>query len=128
MGKDDRSKLQDEKISLIGTMYADFDPKLKKQSIYKSIRLNRVLNGTAYYGTEPYDDAYRTDEAHFEKNCQNISRAFKKYHQRIFKKYSVDSISVVIFDETTCVAGISVFADGKIIKSKFLNIEESNHE
>lgn len=116
---DEEMKLHEEKLDLKGTLYGDFDKTIKKTSIYKSIRIIEVKDGTAYYETEPYDAAYKTSDKEFEETCQKIKRAFERYYKRIFNKYDVNNISVEIYDENSCVAGLSVLNDGTIITSNF---------
>lgn len=115
---DEERYYRNEKALLEGTLYSDFDYKLKKNSIYKSIRLIGIKENTAYYETEPYDDAYKTDY-YFDETCQKIVRAFKKYYSSIFSKYHVNNISVEIYDENSCVAGLSVLPNGNIVTSNF---------
>ncbi|ULQ49041.1 hypothetical protein [Liquorilactobacillus nagelii] len=112
--------LEKEKQELRGTIYCDFVPTVNKNSIYKSIVLKEIKNDTAFYECEPYDDAYQcSNEDSFFKTCKKIERAFKKYYKRIFEKYNVSSISVEIYDEFSCKAGISVYSDGSVMTSEF---------
>lgn len=116
---DKEMKLHKEKLDLKGTLYGDFDKTIKKTSIYKSIRIISVKDGTAYYETEPYDVAYKTSDKDFDETCQKIKRAFERYYKQIFSKYDVNNISLEIYDENSCVAGLSVLNDGTIITSNF---------
>lgn len=113
-------KLLKEKRELRGTIYHDFVKSVNKNSIYKSIILREVKDKTAFYECEPYDDAYRcSDDDQFYDTCKKIERAFKRYHKRIFEKYGVDNITVDIYDQYSCNAGLSVYYDGRIETSNF---------
>lgn len=114
----DEFELIKEKRGLTGTIYHDFISTINKNSIYKSIILTRIKDGTAFYECEPYDDAYRVGN-HFFETCEKIERAFKKYYKRIFDKYGVNNILVEIYDEWACNAGLSVYADGRIETGNF---------
>lgn len=111
--------LEKEKSELRGTFYHDFIKGVHKNSIYKSIQLHHVVDGTAYYECEAYDDAYNTSEDRFYETCEKLERAFKKYYKSVFAKYNVDNISVEIYDEYSCAAGLSVDETGTIIRSNF---------
>lgn len=108
-------KLLEEKQELRGTIYHDFVKSVNKNSIYKSITLRNIKDKTAFYECEPYDDAYRcSDDDQFFDTCKKIERAFNRYYKRIFEKYGVENITVDVYDEWSCSAGLSVYADGRI--------------
>ena len=113
------NNLEKEKAELRGTFYHDFVKGVFKNSIYKSIQLHHVENNTAYYECEPYDEAYKTSENNFYETCEKLERAFKKYSKSVFEKYGVENISVEIYNEYSCVAGLSVDETGTVIRSNF---------
>jgi hypothetical protein len=113
------NSLEKEKYELRGTFYHDFVKGIYKNSIYKSIQLHHIENGTAYYECEPYDDAYKTSDNKLYDTCEKLERAFKKYAKNVFKKYSVNNISVEIYNEYACFAGLSVDETGTVIRSNF---------
>ena len=116
----DEHKLLKEKQELRFTIYHDFVKSVNKNSIYKSISLREVKGKTAFYECEPYDGAYRcSDEDQFYDTCKKLERAFKRYHKQIFEKYDVDNITVDIYDQYSCNAGLSVYDDGRIETSNF---------
>ena len=101
-------ELLKEKQELRGTIYNDFVKSVNKNSIYKSILLRGVKGRTAFYECEPYDDT-----------CKKLERAFKRYYKQIYDKYGVDNITVDIYDQYSCNAGLSVYSDGRIETSNF---------
>jgi hypothetical protein len=111
--------LEKEKSELYGTFYNDFVKGVFKNSIYKSIQLHHIENNTAYYECEPYDEAYKTSENNFYDTCEKLDRAFKKYYKNVFAKYDVENISVEIYNEYSCVAGLSVDNTGTVTRSNF---------
>lgn len=57
--------------------------------------------------------------SNFYETCEKLERAFKKYSKRVFEKYGVENISVEIYNEYSCVAGLSVDETGTVIRSNF---------
>lgn len=113
-------ELAKEKDELKYTIYHDFVKTINKKSIYKSIILVKINNGTAFYECEAYDSAYRcSNDDQFFETCQKIERAFKRYYKKIFEKYNVNNIVVDIYDEWSCNAGLSVYEDGSIDTGNF---------
>lgn len=111
----DKYELLKEKRELRGTIYQDFVKSVNKNSIYKSIILRGTKDKTAFYECEPYDDTYRcSDDDQFYDTCKKLERAFKRYYKQIFEKYGVDNITVDIYDQYSCSAGLSVYSDGRI--------------
>ena len=116
----DTDKLRKEKQELMYTFYHDFINGVRKNSIYKSIQLVHVKDGTAFYECEPYDKEYKCSNYDQSINTfEKIEGAFRKYYRDVFEKYKVDNISVDLYDENSCIAGISVLPDGKILTSNF---------
>lgn len=94
----------DEELYHQDTLYGLLDVKTSDNNVYKSLKVTKIVGGTAYIEGEPYDDAYDIDKA---------SRVLNRRRKFICNSLDVDCLSVTYYDEWSVKRGELIFKEDK---------------